>query len=53
LQIPLLDFAYVSYEISEDNGESEIDGIGENGQDEKERFECVEYVMEVCVFMVV
>jgi hypothetical protein len=48
-----LDFAYVSYKISEDNGESEIDGIWENGQDEKERFECVEYVMEVFMIIVV
>jgi hypothetical protein len=34
LQIPLLDFAYVSYEISENNGESEKDGIGEDGEEE-------------------
>jgi hypothetical protein len=53
LQILLLDFAYVSYEISEDNGESEIDGMGEDGQDEKECFECVEYVMEVFMVVVV
>lgn len=53
LQIPLLDFAYVSYEISENNGESEKDGIGEDGEEKQERFECVEYVMEVFMVIVV
>ena len=43
----------MSYEISENNGESEKDGIGEDGEEEQERFECVEYVMEVFMVIVV